>query len=201
MCAIYLLGIVCYDMPISVSVNLGITARVKLEYATIDSIIKLFGATKVFLHQIGFYPIEHDEHNECFDLGILDLLTGLKNEEEFKKKAANISELRRDNEVVCLRRKRKYVQLHDEKYKQHTFDDDDASKYKKFDANVLFFDFFSLVTNLDANFDNDHNNVSYETDSNVVNFTKRLQERVVFFEQFGVHESQMMIANHSECSM
>jgi len=188
-------------MPISVSVNLGISARVQLEYATIDTIIKLFSTTKVFIHQIGCGPIEYDEHTDCFDLGILTLLTGLKNEEAFKKKASIIAELRRDNDVVCLRRKKKYVQLqYDNEYNRHIFDDDNASKYKKFDANVLSFDFFSLITNVDANFYTD-TSVSYEAGSSVDNFTTKIQECIAFFTQSGIHEDQLVIANHSECRM
>ncbi len=57
------------------------------------------------------YPIDYDERYECFDSGILDLLKGVKNKEEFEIKASNIAELNDDLVQLHLRRKIEYLDI------------------------------------------------------------------------------------------
>ena len=78
-------------MPVSTTVNLGVSARLSLHYKNIDIIKKLFSINKpVFIHKIKHTPIDYNEQSDCFDKGILDVLSGLNNEEEFNKKSLEI---------------------------------------------------------------------------------------------------------------
>lgn len=115
-------------MPVSTTVNLGVSARLSLHYKNIDIIKKLFSINKpVFILKIKHTPIDYNEQSDCFDKGILDVLSGLNNEEEFNKKSLEIAELRNDKYVTCLRRKIQYSDHHD--YKNFTHDDDDCFEY------------------------------------------------------------------------
>ena len=73
-------------MSVSVFVRLGVAAGLPLEFNTIDTI-------KDFIYGISDKPIDYYEHDDCFDIGILETLTGLKNEDEFKAKLKCIAEL------------------------------------------------------------------------------------------------------------
>ena len=86
------------EMPVSTTVNLGVSARLSLHYKNIDIIKKLFSINKpVFILKIKHTPSDYNEQSDCFDKGILDVLSGLNNEEEFNKKSLEIAELRNDN--------------------------------------------------------------------------------------------------------
>ena len=89
----------------------------------------------MYIYGISDKPIDYYEHDDCFDVGILESLTGLKNEDEFKAKLKCIAELRKDVDmdaddgVVCLLR--------------NTDDHaDDAAEYSPFDLGELWFEFF-----------------------------------------------------------
>ena len=115
-------------MPVSTTVNLGVSARLSLHYKNIDIIKKLFSINKpVFIHAIKHTPIDYNEQSDCFDKGILDVLSGLNTEEEFNVKSLEIAELRNDKYATCLRRKIQYSDHHD--YKNFTHDDDDCFEY------------------------------------------------------------------------
>jgi len=115
-------------MPVSTTVNLGVSARLSLHYKNVDIIKKLFSINKpVFIHAIKHTPIDYNEQSDCFDKGILDVLSGLNTEEEFNVKSLEIAELRNDRYVTCLRRKIQYSDHHD--YKNFTHDDDECFEY------------------------------------------------------------------------
>jgi hypothetical protein len=115
-------------MPVSTTINLGVSARLSLHYKNVDIIKKLFSINKpVFIHEIKHTPIDYNEQSDCFDKGILDVLSGLNTEEEFNVKSLEIAELRNDRYVTCLRRKIQYSDHHD--YKNFTHDDDECFEY------------------------------------------------------------------------
>ena len=114
-------------MTISTRVILGVSARLSLCYENIEIIKKLFHEKSVFIYGIKHRPIDYNEQSDCFDSGILDVLSGLKSNEEFNKKSLVIAELRNDRYVTCLRRKIQYSNHND--YKKFIHDDDECYEY------------------------------------------------------------------------
>ena len=114
-------------MTISTTILLGVSARLSLSYENIEIIKKLFNKKSIFIHGIKHTSIDYNEHSDCFDSGILDVLSGLNSNEEFNKKALEIAEFRNDRYVTCLRRKIQYSNQDD--YKNFTHDDDDCFEY------------------------------------------------------------------------
>lgn len=114
-------------MTISTTVILGVSARLSLCYENIEIIKKLFHEKSVFIYGIKHTPIDYNEQSDCFDSGILDVLSGLKSNEEFYKKTLEIAELRNDRYVTCLRRKIQYSNHND--YKKFIHDDDECFEY------------------------------------------------------------------------
>lgn len=193
-------------MSISVFIRLGVSAGVPLEFNTIDTIQKLFEKHSVFIYGIRDKPVDYDEHDECFDKGILDVLMRIKSEDEFKAKLATIAELRKDENITCLRRKKEYV-AHDEyaAYKNgFIMDDDDdpdaAVEYKPFDLGELWFEFFDHCSSLDAEFDSDAKS-SYNTIGSAHNFMARIKESVEYFKELGISEEHIDITHYNVLSM
>lgn len=195
-------------MSISVFIRLGVSASVPLEFNTIATIQKLFKKHSVFIYGIRDKPIDFDEHDNCFDKGILDVLMRTKSEVEFKAKLAEISELRKDENITCLRRKKEYV-VHDEYavYKNgFIMDDDDdahadaAVKYKPFNLGELWFEFFDHCSSLDAEFDSDTKS-SYNTVGSAHNFMARIKESIENFKELGVTEELIDITHYNVMSM
>jgi hypothetical protein len=111
-------------MPIYTTIQLGVSARLALDYKNIHVIKKLFNIGKpVFIYRISSTPIDYYEKPECFDKGILDALSEINSEEEFNIKSLEIAELRNDRYVTCLRRKIQYSD--EDTYKNFIHDDDD----------------------------------------------------------------------------
>ena len=111
-------------MPISTTIQLGVSARLALDYKNIHVIKKLFNIGKpVFIYRISSTPIDYYEKPECFDKGILDALSEINSEEEFNIKSLEIAELRNDRYVTCLRRKIQYSD--EDTYNNFIHDDDD----------------------------------------------------------------------------
>jgi hypothetical protein len=111
-------------MPISTTIQLGVSARLALDYKNIHLIKKLFNIGKpVFIYRICSKPIDYYEKPECFDKGILDALSEINSHDEFNIKCLEIAELRNDRYVTCLRRKIQYSDEHT--YKNFIHDDDD----------------------------------------------------------------------------
>lgn len=177
-------------MSASVFVRLGVAAGLPLEFNTIDTIKNLFGKHSVYIYGISDKPIDYDDHDECFDVGILESLTGLKNEEEFKVKLKCIAELRKDadadNRVVRLLR--------------NTDDDDDAAEYIPFDLGELWFEFFEHCSSLDAEFDIDRK-TSYDTIGSAHNFMNRIKESVDYFKSLGISEEHIDITHYNVLSI
>ena len=193
-------------MSISVFIRLGVSAGIPLEFNTIDTIQKLFEKHSVFIYGIRDKPVDYDEHDECFDKGILDVLMRIKSEDEFKGKLATIAELRKDENITCLRRKKEYV-AHDEyaAYKNgFIMDDDDdpdvAVEYKSFDLGELWFEFFDHCSSLDAEFDSDTKS-SYNTIGSAHNFMARIKESVEYFKELGISEEHIDITHYNVLSM
>ena len=110
-------------MTISTTIQLGVSARLALDYKNIHVIKKLFNIGKpIFIYRICSKPIDYYEKPECFDKGILDALSEINSEEEFNIKSLEIAELRNDRNVTCLRRKIQYSDEHT--YKNFIHDDD-----------------------------------------------------------------------------
>jgi len=180
---------------INTNINLGVAARLELNYENIHKINKLFKVKSVFIHKIGDFPIDYEERSECFDSCILDLLTGLKNKEEFKIKAANIAELKDDMGQLHLRRKIEYLDMDNANDKSMVSDYEESEDiYTNFDTNKLIFDFFYKFSNLDADFDED-NKTSYNTVSSLKSFTYCIKECIDYFKEFGIDEDQLFISN------
>jgi len=95
-------------MSISVGIQLGVGAGVSLGFNTIATIQKLFDKYSVFIYGIRDTPINYDQQNECFDKGILDVLMQTNSEDEFNAKLVEIAELRKDENITCLRRRKEY---------------------------------------------------------------------------------------------
>ena len=175
-------------MSASVFVRLGVAAGLPLEFNTIDTIKNLFGKHSVYIYGISDKPIDYDDHDECFDVGILESLTGLKNEEEFKVKLKCIAELRKDtnadNRVVRLLRNT----------------DDDAAEYSPFDLGELWFEFFEHCSSLDAEFDIDRK-TSYDTIGSAHNFMNRIKESVDYFKSLGISEEHIDITHYNVLSI
>lgn len=195
-------------MSISVFIRLGVSAGVPLEFNTIDIIQKLFEKHSVFIYGIRDKPVDYDEHDECFDKGILDVLMRTNSEDEFKAKLAEIAELRKDENITCLRRKKEYV-AHDEyaAYQRFIMDDDDAAdaadaavEYKPFDLSELWFEFFDHCSSLDAEFDSDTKS-SYNTIGSAHNFMARINESVEYFKELGISEEHIDITHYNVLSM
>lgn len=189
-------------MSISVFIRLGVSAGVPLEFNTIATIQNLFEKHSVFIYGIREKPIDYDEHSDCFDKGILDVLMRTNCEDEFKAKLATISELRKDENITCLRRKKEYV-AHDEyaAYEHFIMDDnDDSVKYKPFDLGELWFEFFDHSSSLDADFDSDTKS-SYNTVGSAHNFMVRIKESVEYFKELGISEEHIDITHYNVLSI
>lgn len=195
-------------MSISVFIRLGVSAGLPLEFNTIATIHKLFEKHSVFIYGIRDKPVDYHEQNDCFDKGILDVLMRTKSEDEFKTKLAEISELRKDENITCLRRKKEYV-AHDEygAYKNDFIMDDDndahadaAVKYKPFNLGELWFEFFDHCSSLDAEFDSDTKS-SYNTVGSAHNFMARINESVEYFKELGISEEHIDITHYNVLSM
>lgn len=200
-------------MSISVFIRLGVSAGVPLEFNTIATIQNLFEKHSVFIYGICEKPIDYDEHSDCFDKGILDVLMRTNCEDEFKAKLATISELRKDENITCLRRKKEYV-AHDEyaAYQRFIMDDDDdddnddnddnddSVKYKPFDLGELWFEFFDHSSSLDADFDSDTKS-SYNTVGSAHNFMARIKESVEYFKELGISEEHIDITHYNILSI
>lgn len=190
-------------MSISVFIRLGVSAGVPLEYKTIDTIQKLFGKHSIFIYGIRDKPIDYEEQNDCFDKGILDVLITSKNEDEFKVKLATIAELRKDENITCLRRRKEYV-AHDEyaAYQRFIMDDDDDAtvEYNPFDLNELWFEFFDHCSSLDAEFDSD-TKTTYESVGSAHNFMVRIKESVEYFKELGISEEHIKITHYNVMSI
>lgn len=195
-------------MSISVFIRLGVSAGVPLEFNTIDIIQKLFEKHNVFIYGIHDKAIDYNEQNECFDKGILDVLMRSNSEDEFKAKLTTISELRKDENITCLRRKKEYVA--DDEYAAYKngfiMDDDDdddtdaSVKYKSFDLGELWFEFFDHCSSLDAEFDSE-TKPSYNTVGSAHNFMARIKESVEYFKELGISEEHIDITHYNVLSM
>lgn len=183
-------------MSLSVFIRLGVSVKLNFKYNTIRTIKQLFSREGVFIHGVGPTVIDYDERNDCFDVGMLDLLIDSKNEDEFNKKLVNIAELRMDNYVVCLRRKNEYVTPDDAAYKRHIMDDDDTAEYKSFDLNDITFDFFDHTSSFNADFENE-SKTSYDTIGSVQSFINSINNSVSYFKTFGIDEDQLYISNYN----
>jgi hypothetical protein len=192
-------------MSISVFIRLGVSAGIPLEFNTIDTIQKLFEKHSVFIYGIRDKPVDYDEHDECFDKGILDVLMRIKSEDEFNGKLTTIAELRKDENITCLRRKKEYV-AHDEyaAYQRFIMDDDGDSdaavEYKPFDLSELWFEFFDHCSSLDAEFDSDTKS-SYNTIGSAHNIMARINESVEYFKELGISEEHIDITHYNVLSM
>ncbi len=191
-------------MSISVFIRLGVSAGVPLEFNTITTIQKLFEKHSVFIYGIRDKPVDYDEHSDCFDKGILDVLMRTKSEDEFKAKLTTISELRKDENITCLRRRKEYV-AHDEyaAYKNgFIMDDDDvaAVKYNTFDLGELWFEFFDHCSSLDAEFDSD-TKTTYDTVGSAHNIMAHINESVEYFKELGISEEHIDITHYNVLSM
>lgn len=172
-------------MPLSVLVRLSVSATIGLEFDTIETIQNLFkNRSSVFIYGMDSKPIDYEENDECFDTGILDLLTGLKSEDEFKAKLTTIAELRNDSDGLFLRRKMEYVAA-----------DEDAN-YSPFNLNELSFEFFDHFSSINADFDNDCK-TSYDTIGSAHNFMERIKESVEYFKKLGFDEENINITNYN----
>lgn len=180
-------------MSASVFVRIGVAAGLPLEFNTIDTIKNLFGKHSVYIYGISDKPIDYYEHADCFDIGILETLTGLKNEDEFKAKLKCIAELRKDagagtdtdDGVVRLLR---------------NTDADDAAEYSPFDLGELWFEFFEHCSSLDAEFDIDRK-ASYDTIGSAHNFMKSIKESVDYFKSLGISEEHIDITHYNVLSI
>jgi len=181
-------------MSISVCIRLGVSAGVSLEFNTIATIQKLFDKYSVFIYGIRDTPISYDQQNECFDKGILDVLMQTNSEDEFNAKLVEIAELRKDENITCLRRRKEYV-AHDEyaAYKNcFIMDDDDEPdvEYKPFELGELWFEFFDHCSSLDAD-------ASYDTVGSAHNFMARIKESVEHFKELGIYEENIDITHYN----
>ena len=142
-------------MSISIIIRLGVSAGLPLEFNTIHIIHKLFEKHSVFIYGIRDKPIDYDEQDHCFDKGILDVLMRTKSEDEFKAKLATIAELRMNEQITVLRRKKEYVATPDEYavYQRFIMDDDTdpdaAVEYTPFELKELWFEFFDHCSSLE----------------------------------------------------
>jgi hypothetical protein len=154
-------------MTISTTVILGVSARLSLCYENIEIIKKLFNQKSVFIYGIKHTPIDYNEQSDCFDSGILDVLSGLNSNEEFYKKSLEIAELRNDRYVTCLRRKIQYSNHND--YKKFIHDDDECFEYtdeesyskdEEYDTDNLVSDDDDITINIQNSTNNDSLEVS-----------------------------------------
>jgi len=193
-------------MSISVIIRLGVSAGLPLEYNTIHFIQKLFEKHSVFIYGIRDKPIDYDEQDDCFDKGILDVLMRTNSEDEFKAKLAEIAELRMNEQITVLRRKKEYVATPDDYavYQRFIMDDDDdpdaAVEYNPFDLSELWFEFFDHCSTLDAEFDGDIKS-SYNTIGSAHNFMVRINESVEYFKELGISEEHIDITHYNVLSM
>lgn len=156
-------------MPISTTVILGVSARLSLCYENIKTIKKLFNIKSVFIHGITNKVIDYNEQNDCFDSGILDVLSGLNSNEEFNKKTLEIAELRNDRYVICLRRKIQYSE-HNE-YKKFIHDDDECFEYTDEESYSVDKEY---IDNMSSEDDDNSNLIEtkYIVESNVIKNTE-----------------------------
>lgn len=193
-------------MSISVIIRLGVSAGLPLEYNTIHLIQKLFEKHSVFIYGIRDKPIDYDEQDDCFDKGILDVLMRTNSEDEFKAKLAEIAELRMNEQITVLRRKKEYVATPDEYavYQRFIMDDDDVPEayveYTPFELKELWFEFFDHCSTLDAEFDSDAKS-SYNTVGSAHNFMARINESVEYFKELGISEEHIDITHYNVLSM
>lgn len=186
-------------MTISVFIRLGVSAGVPLQFNTINIIKTLFDKHSAFIYGIDSKPIDYDERPECFDIGILDLLSLANNEDEFKMNLACVAQLRKDDNVICLRRKKETVSSQDySNYKQFIMDDDDNEgvEYNSFDLTELWFEFFEHCSSLNADFDEDRKS-SYDTVGSAHNFLERIKEAVDYFKTFGIEDENIDITHYN----
>lgn len=139
------------------NVDPAVCVRLRLAFETIDLIKKLLSTRpfNVSAHiHVDAFKIDYDDPDNAamFDSGILDALSGLKSEEEFTMKLANVSEFRvhaerdlYDRAVICLRRKVEYGQPDREKHNYYMFDDEeeyinfmDYHDYEDCDGYIIF---------------------------------------------------------------
>ena len=123
----------------------------------------------------------------------------MTNEDEFKDKLRSIAELRMDDNVTCLRRKREYVTPdQDVNYKRYINDDDDdhSDQYKPFDLSELWFEFFDHCSSLNADFDDDRR-MTYDTVGSTHNFMVRIHESVDYFKSLGIPEEHIDITHYN----
>jgi len=191
-------------MSISVCIRLGVSAGVSLEFNTIATIQKLFHKYSVFIYGIRDTPINYDQQNDCFDKGILDVLMRMNSEDEFNAKLVEIAELRKDENITCLRRRKDYV-AHDEyaAYKKCFIMDDDAEpdvEYKPFKLGELWFEFFDHCSSLDADFDIDRK-ASYDTVGSAHNFMALIKKSVEHFKELGISEEHIDITHYNVLSI
>lgn len=190
-------------MSISVFIRLGVSAGVPLQFNRLNTIKTLFDKNSAFIYGIDSKPIDYDERDECFDLGILDLLYTVDNEDEFKMKLACIAELRKDDNIICLRRKKEYVTSQEySTYKRFIMDDDDCEGvvYNSFDLSELWFEFFEHCSSLNADFDTDHKS-SYGTVGSAHNLMERIKESVDYFKTLGIEEENIDITHYNLLDM
>jgi len=180
-------------MSVSVSVRIGVTAGIPLEFNTIETIKNLFGKHSVFIYGISDKPIDYDDHDDCFDVSILESLTGLKNEDEFKAKLKCIAELRKDTDTENI-----IVRLVRKSSSDYGVDAD--AEYEPFDLSELWFEFFEHCSSLDAEFDSD-SKTSYDRVGSAHNFMVRLKECVDYFKSLGIREEHIDITHYNVLSI
>jgi len=180
-------------MHVSIDVDIGVAARLPLNYENIDLIYKLFKKERgIFIHGMRDTPINYDENNDSFDAEILKSLIGLRSHEEFKMKTVKIAELRHDDYTTRLRRKIEFGGSDD--------DDDCNAKYSNFDLNGLTFDFFYICENInDSYFYNGNSfNTSYSTVNDCTeSFLNNIHRGVSHFKELGINESSLCICNYN----
>jgi len=182
-------------MSASVFVRIGVAAGLPLEFNTIDTIKDLFGKHSVYIYGISDKPIDYQVRDDCFDVDILETLTGLKNEDEFNMKLKCIAVLRKDaytdNGVVRLLRNTDA---------DADADADDTAEYSPFDLGKLWFEFFEHCSSLDADFDIDRK-TSYDTIGSAHNFMKCINESVDYFKSLGISEEHIDITHYNVLSI
>lgn len=187
-------------MSVSVFVRLGVAAGLPLKFNTIDTIKNLFGKHSVYIYGISAKPIDYHECDDCFDVGILETLTGSKNEEEFNAKLKCTAELITDIDTYAdtyADTDKRVVRLH----RNRTDDDNDhAAEYTPFDLGELWFEFFDHCSSLDAEFDIDRK-ASYNTVGSAHNFMNRIQESVHYFKSLGIQEEHIDITHYNVLSI
>ena len=187
-------------MSISVVTDIGVSVCLSLKYDTIKKINALFNKTTVFISGIRSTPIHYIEHMEYFDTGILQVLTTAITEEEFNHKLANIAELRVDDSITCLRRKREFIFPEHNDYTCYVHDDESKEKYNRFELGNITFHFFVNLSSYDANFNTD-DNTSYDMIGSLNYFVDSIKKNVEFFKTVGITEDEITISSYNVCNM